>query len=189
MSPKYRMSCHVVVFLFVLAASALGQAPTDSEKARTAALRMLHSREVPEATLPCTPEEARWWQDLRQAAKAVQDTRGGRKEKDKFLRLLQEGQEKSYQVPIPNRRAMVLSRVQPGYSEAARRRLVKGSMALVMELRPDGFVGEVEVVQGLDPDLDQNAIEAARRTVFLPAVQDRKFVRFLMPVEMSFNVY
>jgi len=193
MSQKHRISCQVIVVLlvlpFVLIASALAQSPPESDRARKAALNMLHQREVPEATLPCTPEEAKWWQNLRKAAKAVQDTRGGKREKEKFLGLLQEGQEKSYQPPIPDWRALVLNRLLPSYSEAARRRQIKGSIALVVELRQDGFVGEVEVVKGLDPGLDQNAIEAARRTVFLPRVKDRKFVPFLMPMTMSFNIY
>lgn len=193
MSRKHRSGCHVIVLLFVLPfvsdSSARAQTPTESDRARKAALSMLHSREIPEAMLPCTPEEAKWWQDLRKAGKAVQDSRGGKKEKEKFLRLLQEGQEKSHQPPIPDWRALVLSRLPPNYSEAARRRQKKGSIALVVELRPDGFVGEVEVVQKLEPGLDQNAIEAARRTVFLPRVKDRKFVSFLMPMTMSFNIY
>jgi len=186
----HRSSCQVVVtmILFLLTGIARAQSPNDSDRARKAALNMLHSREVPEATLPCSPDEAKWWQDLRQAAKAVQDTRGGRKEKEKFLRLLQEGEEKSYQPPIPDRGALVLSRLPPNYSEAARRKQKKGSIALVVELRADGFVGEVEVVQGLDRDLDENAIEAARRTVFLPRVKDRKFVGFMLPVTMSFDI-
>jgi TonB family protein len=186
-SQKHRIGCHVVIVFFVLAGSALAQTPPESDRARKAALRMLHQREIPEATLPCTPEEGKWWQDLRKAAKAVQDTRGGRKEKKKFLRLLQEGQARSYQPPIPDRGALVLSKLPPNYSEAARRKQKKGSIALVVELRADGFVGEVQVVQGLDRDLDENAIEAARRTVFLPRVKDRKFVRFMLPVTMSFD--
>ena len=186
----HRSSCQVVVtmILFLLTGIARAQSPNDSDRARKAALNMLHSREVPEATLPCSPDEAEWWQGLRKAAKAVQDTKGGKKEKEKFLRLLQEGQEKSYQPPIPDRGALVLSRLPPNYSEAARRKQKKGSIALVVELRADGFVGEVEVVQGLDRDLDENAIEAARRTVFLPRVKDRKFVGFMLPVTMSFDI-
>src|SRR6266446_3290636 len=160
MSLDHRISCQLVVILilFVLIGVARAQSPNDSDRARKAALNMLHSREVPEATLPCTPDEAKWWQGLRKAATAVQDTKGGKKEKEKFLRLLQEGQEKSYQPPIPDRAALVLSRLPPNYSEAARRMQKRGSIALVVELRADGFVGEVEVVQGLDPDLNENAI-------------------------------
>jgi TonB family protein len=178
-----------IVLLLVWTGGALAQTPTESDRARKAALQMVRGHEIPAATLPCTPEETKWWEDLRAAGKAVQETRGGKKETEKFLRLLQQGQEKSYQPPIPDNRVIVLSKVPPRYSEQARRRMIKGTVAMVVELRPDGFVGEVEIVQRLDPGLDENAAEAARRTVFLPPVKDRKFVSFRMPMTMSFNLF
>lgn len=184
---KIHFTC--IALLLVCTGGALGQAPTEAERARQMALQMVRHNEIPEATLSCTPEEAKWWQDLRKAATAVRETRGGKKEKEKFLGLLQLGQEKSYQPPIPDSRVFVLSRAEPRYTEQARRKLIKGSIALVVELRPDGFVGEVEIVQALDPGLDENAKVAARHTVFLPRVKDRKFVSFHMPMTMSFNIY
>jgi TonB family protein len=193
MSLKLGKTCRLVFALLALTllvgASALAQTPTEADRARRAALRMANGREIPEATLPCTPEEAKWWQDLRKAAKAVQESRGGKREKQKYLALFQLGVEQSYQPPIPDQGALVLSRTQPSYSEAARQKMAKGTIALVVELRPDGFVGEVEVVQGLGSGLDQNAIDAAHETVFLPKIKNRKFERFLLPVTMSFSVY
>lgn len=182
--------CSTCVFmLLVCTGTALAQSQTDSDRARKIALQMARRHEIPEASLPCTPEEAKWWHDLRAAAKAVEETRGGKKEKQKFLDLLQEGQGKSYQPPIPNRPITVLSRAEPSYNEAARRKKIKGTVALVVELRPDGFVGEVEIVQGLGSGLDENAAEAARKVIYLPAVKDRKFMSFRMPMTMSFNIY
>jgi TonB family protein len=178
-----------IVLLLVLTGGALTQSPTESARARQAALQMARRHEIPEATLPCTPAEAKWWEDLKVAGKAVEETRGGKKEREKFLRLLQQGQEKSYRPPVPDNRVIVLSRAEPRYSEQARRKMIKGTIAMVVELRPDGFVGEVEIVQGLDRGLDENAAEAARRTIFLPPVKDRKFVAFRMPMTMSFNIY
>jgi TonB family protein len=189
MLQEHRVVCSLALLFFLLAGTVVAQSPTDAERARKSALNMIHGREVPEATLPCTPEEATWWDQLRKAAKAVQDTKGGRKEKEKYLALVQQGQEKSFQPPVADRPALVLSRTQPRYNEAARRKFVKGSIALVVQLRADGYVGEVEVVQGLEPGLDQNAIDAARQTIFLPRIKDRKFVPFLLPVTMSFNIY
>src|SRR5258708_34951756 len=105
MSRANRIACLVIVTLFLLTV-ALAQTPTETDGARRWALNMLHSREVPAASLPCSPDEAKWWEDLRKAAKAVQDSRGGRKERDKFLALLHEGSKKSYQPPIANRPAL-----------------------------------------------------------------------------------
>lgn len=178
----------LLVLLLVLLTNTLAQTPSEADRARRAARRMANAREVPEATLPCTPEEAKWWQDLRKAAKAVQENQGAKKEKEKYLALLKRGREKSYQPPIPDQAALVLSRTPPHYSEAARAKQINGTVALVVELRADGFVGEVEVVQGLGHGLDQSAVDAAHETVFLPRVKDRKFERALLPSTMSFNV-
>ena len=178
-----------IVLLLVWTGGALAQTPTESDRARKAALQMACGHEIPAATLPCTLDEAKWWEDLRAAGKAVQETRGGKKEREKFLQLLQQGQERAYQPPIAETKVIVLSKTPPRYSEQARRRMIKGTVSLAVELRPDGFVGEVEIVQGLDPGLDENAAEAARRTIFLPPVKDRKFVSFRMPMTMSFNLF
>ena len=187
MSQQHRISYVAIALLFFLSGSAAAQSRNESGLDRP--LRLVHQREIPEATLPCTPEEAKWWQNLREAASAVRDTRGGKKEKERFLALIQEGQEKSYQPPIPDRRAVVLTKRPPAYSESARRRKVKGSVALMVELRADGYVGEVEVTKGLDPSLDQSSIEAARGAVFLPSVKDRTFVVSKSPMEMTFDIY
>jgi TonB family protein len=66
---------------------------------------------------------------------------------------------------------------------------VNGTVALGIELRADGFVGEATIKRGLTPQLNEQAEEAARRTVFLPAVKDRKFVAYSVTMEMSFSVY
>jgi TonB family protein len=189
MSQTLRAYLTGIALLLVWTGGAMAQTPTESDRARKAALQMARGHEIPAATLPCSLEEAKWWEDLRAAGKAVQETRGGKKEREKFLRLLQQGQENSYQPPIPDSRVIVLSKVPPRYNEEARRRNRSGTVALVVELRPDGFVGEVEIVQGLGSGLDEDAAEAARRTIFLPPVKDRKFVSFHMPMTMSFNIY
>ena len=70
-------------------------------------------------------------------------------------------------------------------TEESLKKNITGSLALVVELRPDGTIGEVKIVQGLGYGLDENAAVAARRMTFLPAVKDRKFVTFYMPMTMS----
>jgi TonB family protein len=147
------------------------------------------NREIPDATPPYTPEEAKWWQDLQDAAKAVKKTRGGKKESQKFLDVLQEGQEKSYQPPVPDIRPFILSKAPPLYNEQARRERINGTVLLSVELRADGYIGEVEIVKGLGHGLDERAADAARRTIFLPAVKDRKFAMYKVQMEMSFSIY
>lgn len=191
MTRRLRYSAGLLALSFFMAASALAQTPTptDKERAEQAALGAVRSRDIPEATLPCTPEETKWWNDLRAAGKAIRPARAAKKQRDEFIRLIKEGIQDAYQVPIANRSAIVLWREPPGYTEEARNKKINGSVAMAIELRPDGTVGEVKIVQSLDQGLDEMAAAAARKVVFLPAVKDRKFVSIWMPMTMDFNIY
>jgi TonB family protein len=162
-----------------------GQSPQDPEREEKAALAALRRQEIPEATLPCSPDEARWWEEIRSVGSNVKKSRD--KDGDKFLRLLKEGQEKAFQAPIPNRGPTFLRRLPAQYTDAARQNKVNGGIAMVVEFLQDGTVGEVKIVQGLGFGLDENATEAARKAIFLPAVKDGRFVTMRLPMTMSFS--
>ena len=163
------------------------QTPQDPTREEKMALAALRRQGIPEATLPCTPDELRWWAEIRALANKVKKSRD--KDADKFLQLLKEGQEKSYQAPIPNRGPTFLRKSPPEYSEAARRLSVSGGIAMVVEFLQDGTVGEVKIVQGLGFGLDEKAMDAARKTVFLPAVKDARFISVRVPMTMSFSIW
>jgi len=171
-----------------LAVSAFAQTQSNKERASEEALRALRSRDIPEASLSSTTDEAEWWKEVRAASKAIRPTRAAKKEREEFIRLIRKGLEKSFQIPIPDRYPIVLWRSPPEYTEEARNRRIRGSVALAVELLPDGSVGEVKIVQGLDPGLDEMVVAAARKLIFLPMVKDRKFVTSWMPMTMSFSV-
>ena len=144
--------CRILLLTLVITGGTFAQsAPsqTDSDRAEKMALEGLRRREIPEATLPGTADEAKWWSQLRSAGAAVRSTMGGKKETKKFLALLAERREKSYQPPIPDRGVTLLHQVAFDSTEASRKKNISGSVALVVELRPDGTVGEVKAVQGL----------------------------------------
>ena len=61
----------LIALTLVIAGHAFAQTQTDQDRAAQQALRALRGRDIPEATLPCTPEEAKWWNDLRAAARAI----------------------------------------------------------------------------------------------------------------------
>jgi len=189
MSRKLGISYTCIVLLLVCGGSELAQTPAESGSGRRILLRPQRDREIPDATLPCTPDEAKWWQDIQEAAKAVKNKRGGKKESQKFLDLLQVGQEKSYQPPVPDTRPFILSKAEPGYNEQARAYRINGGVTLTVVLRPDGFVGEVQIVKGLGYGLDERSAEAARRAIFLPAVQDRKFVSYTVHMDTCISGY
>lgn len=162
------------------------QTPQDPGREEKMALAALRRQEIPEATLPCSPEEAKWWEEIRALSHKVR--LGREKDGDKFLQLLKEGQEKSYQAPIPNRGPTFLRKAPPEYSDEARRINLSGRIAMVVEFLQDGTVGEVKIVQGLGFGLDEKAAEAARRSIFLPAVKDAKFVSVRVPMTISFSI-
>ena len=63
----------------------------------------------------------------------------------------------------------LLREVKPDYSEDARRRGIEGDVVLEIVVRSDGWVGSVKVLQGLNPGLDQRAVDAVRQWRFSPA--------------------
>jgi TonB family protein len=162
------------------------QTPQDPGREEKIALAALRRQEIPEATLPCGPEEAKWWEEIRALGYKVKKSRD--QDGEKFLQLLKEGQEKSFQAPIPNRGPTFLRKSPPEYTEEARRMKLSGGIAMVVEFLQDGTVGEVKIVQGLGFGLDENAAKAARRSIFLPAVKDARFVTVRVPMTLSFSI-
>lgn len=145
-------------------------------------------RQIPEVEVPCTPDEAKWWEEIRQTGTEVQKSRGN-KMWTQFLQLIKAGKTNSYRPPILDRKPTFLAVFVPQYSEAGRRDRIRGTVLLQVEFQSNGTVGEVVVVKGIRSDLDHNAIEAARQTAFLPAVKERQFETVWMPMEMRFDVY
>lgn len=162
------------------------QTPQDPGREEKMALAALRRQEIPEATLQCSPDELKWWEEIRAVGYKVKKSR--EKDGDKFLQLLKEGHENSYQVPIPNRGPTFLRKFPPEYTEEARRINLSGGIAMVVEFLQDGMVGEVKIVQGLGFGLDEKAAEAARRSIFLPAVKDARFVSVRVPMTISFSI-
>ena len=132
-------------------------------------------REIPAATEPCTPEECEWWNRLRQAGNKLL-RKGDQKSKSAYAFLFVEGIEKSYRIPLKDRSAQALvfgPTVQNADLPSKER---NGTVKLSIELRADGSIGEVIVLNGLGPKIDQRCIQAAHDVLFLPAVRDRTFV-------------
>jgi TonB family protein len=77
-----------------------------------------------------------------------------------------------------------LRRVEPQYTEEARKARLQGSVILEVEVRPDGTVDpdSITVIQGLGMGLDEKAIEAVRQWTFKPAYKDGKPMGVAMPV-------
>ena len=84
----------------------------------------------------------------------------------------------------------VLREVKPQYTSDAMRAKVQGTVLLECVVRPDGTVGEVEVVRSLDRafGLDQEAIKAARQWRFSPGMRLGEPVAVLVTIELTFTL-
>lgn len=149
---------------------------------------------IPEASLTCTPEEAKWWNSLREEGKRCLtrdgfDWGGIRKKRKKFVAILQQGISKSYHPPIPDTlHPVFLARPRPKYTEEARWKKILGIVLVRAEFRSDGTIGNLQVLRGLGYGLDENAIEAVSMMIFLPAVQNGQFVSKYLTAELTYKL-
>jgi len=83
---------------------------------------------------------------------------------------------------------VVVHQVQPQYTESAIRHRIQGSVTLRVVVRADGTVGDITVTKSLDPELDQQAIAAAKQWTFKPGTRDGQPVNVSVALEMTFTL-
>jgi protein TonB len=88
-----------------------------------------------------------------------------------------------------DRKALIVLRREPQYTDQARQLGVKGTIAVKAVLSASGKVTEVELVRGLPGGLSESAIDATREIRFVPAMKNGKFVSQYIPVEYFFDLY
>jgi TonB family protein len=86
-------------------------------------------------------------------------------------------------------RAKITFRPEPTYTEKARVKNIKGKVTMDVVLCQSGSVTDITVIEGLPQGLTEQAIDAARRIKFEPAVKDSKQVPQMMRLEYFFNVF
>jgi TonB family protein len=84
----------------------------------------------------------------------------------------------------------VLHEERPQYTSDAMRAKVQGTVLLQCVVRPDGSVGDVQVVRSLDSTfgLDQQAMNAARKWRFSPGMRLGEAVPVLITIELTFTL-
>lgn len=86
-------------------------------------------------------------------------------------------------------KARVISKPEPSYTEEARQKQVTGTIVLRAIFAANGQVVGIRAVSGLPNGLTQQAINAARRIKFIPAVKDGRPVSMYIQLEYNFNLY
>jgi TonB family protein len=87
------------------------------------------------------------------------------------------------------RKAIIVSKPEPGYTEEARRNNTSGTVRLRVILTASGEVSNITVVKGLPDGLSEKAVAAARQMRFKPAEKDGRAVSQWALIEYNFNLY
>jgi protein TonB len=82
----------------------------------------------------------------------------------------------------------LLREVKADYTEEARRRNLEGDVVLEIVVRADGGVGDVKLLRGLDPGLDDRAVQAVRQWRFAPARRAGAPVDVIVEVSVEFKL-
>ncbi len=83
--------------------------------------------------------------------------------------------------PVPVRK------VDPKYPQLAIKQRIDGEVILYAIIRKDGHVDSIQVVRSVDPQLDQNAMEALSRWEFRPATREGQPVELEAVIHIPFR--
>jgi protein TonB len=87
------------------------------------------------------------------------------------------------------KKALIVFKPEPGYTEQARKNNTAGVVQLRAILNSSGAVTNITVVKGLSDGLTEMAVSAAHRILFFPAVLDGRRVSQYVVLEYNFNIY
>jgi TonB family protein len=83
---------------------------------------------------------------------------------------------------------VLLSKIEPGYSEEARQAKLQGTVMLAVEIASDGRATHIHVVRPLGQGLDEKAMEAVKRWRFKPAMNAGEAVPVEATIEVNFRL-
>jgi TonB family protein len=83
----------------------------------------------------------------------------------------------------------LLRKVEPEYSEEARRAKYEGVAILYVEVGPDGNAGNIKVSRAIGLGLDEQAIAAVRKWKFKPGYKDGQPVTVAVQIEVQFKLF
>ncbi|MCA1817880.1 MAG: energy transducer TonB, partial [Acidobacteria bacterium] len=87
------------------------------------------------------------------------------------------------------RKAQVIDKPEPLYTEEARKNQITGTVTISMVLNANGTVTNISALSRLPDGLTEKAIEAARRIKFVPAEKDGHKVSQYAKIMYNFNIY
>ena len=88
-----------------------------------------------------------------------------------------------------DRKARLVMKPEPAYTEDARKAAIEGTVILKVVFSSSGNVTNIRISQELPYGLTEQAIAAARKIKYIPAIKDGKYVSMWMQLEYNFNLY
>ena len=76
----------------------------------------------------------------------------------------------------------------PRYTEVARRNQTRGVVMIRILVGADGDVKQAKVTKGLPDDLNEQAVQAAFKLKFQPAMRDGVAVDYTLFIQVEFNL-
>jgi TonB family protein len=86
-------------------------------------------------------------------------------------------------------KARVLEKPEPAYTEAGKRNQITGTVVLRAVFSASGQVTNIHAVSTLPDGLTEQAIAAAKKIRFVPAMKDGHPVSMWMELQYNFNLY
>jgi TonB family protein len=82
----------------------------------------------------------------------------------------------------------LLNKVEPEYSEEARKARLSGAVVLYVVIRPDGHASGMRVIRSLGLGLDENAMTAVTQWAFQPGEKEGRKVSVAATIEVNFRL-
>lgn len=95
----------------------------------------------------------------------------------------------AYAADAVTTKAQIVSKPEPLYTDEARNNGISGTVRLRILLAFDGRVRHISVLQGLGGGLTEMAVNAARKTKFIPATKDGRPVSQFVTIEYNFHIF
>lgn len=105
-----------------------------------------------------------------------------------LLLLIACQKERIYKVAQLQTPPKVVSKVEPAYTDDARKAHIQGPVHLSLVIDSQGSPKDIRVTRSLDKGLDQEAIVAIEKWHFSPGIKDGKAVRVAANIDVNFHL-
>ena len=88
-----------------------------------------------------------------------------------------------------DRKVIIVMKIEPTYTEEARNNKITGTVVLRAVFSSKGSVTNIQTISALPFGMTEQAIDALKKTRFIPAVKDGKLVSMWMQLEYNFSLF